>query len=138
MGHALEKIYYLLKPNGRLIDMHPNGEPPPITVQLGKESHLVGWVREGASYEKYDLADQALDTAVSHNLYQTRAQETFNFTTYADSLADLQTYLATEWTDAYIEDLVAMQIEAIMQSSIADKKITVREIVKIVYLKPIF
>ena len=46
MVHALKQIHGLLAPGGCLIDMHPNGEPPPITVRLGDEHHLVGWVRE--------------------------------------------------------------------------------------------
>ena len=131
MGHALQKIHHLLKPKGRLIDMHPIGEPPPITVCLGAETHLVGWVREGSAYEKYVLADEALETAVANNLYRKQDEETFAFTTYCESLADLQTYLATEWTDAYIEDLVAMQIESIMQTTVTEKLIHLKEIIKI-------
>ena len=135
MGHALQKIHHLLKPKGRLIDMHPIGEPPPITVCIGEETHLVGWVREGSAYEKYILADEALKTAVANNLYHKRKEDTFAFTTYCDSLTDLQTYLANEWTDAYIEDLVAMQIESIMQSSITNKLIVLKEIIKITQLQ---
>jgi len=136
MVHALKQIHKLLTPNGRLIDMHPNGEPPPITVRLGEDQHLVGWVRELSDYEAYALADEALKTAVSLNLYQVQIQETFAFITMCDSLADLQHYLANEWNDAFLEDLVAMQIESLMRTSTSDQEIILKEIVKIAYLQP--
>lgn len=136
MGHALERIPELLAKNGRLIDMHPNGEPPPVSVRLGNEHHIVGWIRETTDYEKYALADEALDTAVSRNLYRWQIQDTFAFNTYFDALVDLQDYLAKEWSDGYIEDLVAMQIEDMMRSTIPDQEIILKEIVKIAYLKP--
>ena len=109
MVHALKQIHSLVAPGGCLIDMHPNGEPPPITVRLGSEHHLVGWIRETIEYDPYELADEALETAVSLNLYNLRTQDTFAFTTTFDSLPDLQQYLAEEWSNGYIEDLVAMR-----------------------------
>ena len=136
MVHALKQIHNLLSPNGRLIDMHPNGEPPPITVRLGEEQHLVGWVRELSDYESYALAGEALKTAVSHNLYQMQSQDTFAFITICDTLADLQHYLANEWSDAFLEDLVAMQIESILRTSTSDQEIILKEIVKISHLQP--
>lgn len=136
MVHALKQIHRLLTPSGRLIDMHPNGEPPPITVRIGEEQRLAGWVRELSDYEAYALADEALETAVSHNLYHMQTQDTFAFITSCDSLADLQQHLANEWSDAFVEDLVAMQIESIMRTSTSDKKIILKEIIKITRLQP--
>ena len=65
MVHALKLIHQLLATNGRLIDIHPIGEPPPITIRLGDEHHLVGWMRETVEYDPYALAEEALETAVS-------------------------------------------------------------------------
>ncbi len=136
MVHALERCHNLLAPQGRLIDIHPNGDPPPITVRLGAKHHLVGWVRETSDYDTYVLADDALQTAVSRNLYQQQAQETFAFTTYFDALPDLQHYLSAEWSNAYLEELVAMQIETIMHTPLPDQEIILKEIVKITLLQP--
>ena len=145
MVHALHQIHGLLAPNGRLIDLHPNGEPPPITVRLGDDHHLVGWVREESDYDAYALADVALETVtsdelgtgVSQRLYRLQAQDTFAFITYFDTLPDLQRYLAAEWSDAYIEDLVAMQIESLMHSAIVEQEITLKEIVQISGMIPL-
>lgn len=136
MVHALKLIHGLLAPGGHLIDMHPNGEPPPIMVRLGDEHHLVGWIRETVEYDPYELADAALATAVSQQLYHLSIQDTFAFITTCDSLADLQQYLAEEWSNGYIEDLVAMQIESMMRSPVPDQEIILKEIVKIARLQP--
>lgn len=137
MVHALQQIHGLLAPGGCLIDMHPNGEPPPITVRLGPEHHLAGWVRETSEYESYDLADKALATAVSHHFYHQQRQETFAFITYFDTLADLQQFLTDEWNDAYLEDQVARHIESLMHSPDPDQEIILKEIVKITRLNPL-
>jgi hypothetical protein len=137
MVHALKKIHHLLTPTGTLIDMHPTGDPPPITVRLGNEQHLVGWIREAYEDNPYEQADEALTTAVSQNLYQRQTHDTFAFITYFDTLSDLQQYLEAEWTDAHFEDLVAMQIESMMQTPVPDKEIIIKEIVHIITLKPL-
>ncbi|MCP5097503.1 MAG: hypothetical protein GY943_18310 [Chloroflexi bacterium] len=137
MVHALQQIHSLLAPGGRLIDMHPTGEPPPITVRIGDEHHLVGWMREAIDYDPYALADEALKTAVSNHLYRQQIQDTFAYTIFFDTLSDLRKYLADEWSDAYIEDLVAMQIESLMHSTIPDQEIIVKEVVKIAQFHPL-
>jgi len=134
MVDALTHILPLLAPGGRLIDMHPNGEPPPLTVQVDGESHLVGWIREESEYESYHQADAALATAVRRGWYRWHARGTCAFTTYFDSLTDLRAYLASEWSDGYVEELVAMRIETFMQTA-ADKSIMLAEIVRIAHLE---
>ncbi|MCP4361629.1 MAG: hypothetical protein GY796_26765 [Chloroflexi bacterium] len=138
MVHALKQIRQMLAPNGCLIDMHPIGKPAPITVRIGEERHLAGWIREESEYEQYLLADEALQTAVAHNWYQQKADETFAFITYFDSLPDLEQYLAEEWKAAYIESLVSMQIESLMRSPILDQEIIIKEIVRIACFTPNF
>lgn len=137
MVHALELLHGLLTENGRLIDMHPNGEPAPITVRLGDEHHLVGWVREESDYITYEQADEALATAVSRHLFTVQTQTTFAFTTYADDLASIQTYLAENWSEATIEPLVARRIADLLQTPLPDSEVILEEIVKIALLKPL-
>ena len=137
MGHALKQIHKILAVNGRLIDMHPIGEPAPVTVHIGTEKHQAGWIKEEGEYEMYYLADEALEMAVSNSWYRQTANETFAFITIHGNLSKLQHYLETEWTAAYIEPLVAMQIESLMQSPISDQEITVKEVVRIACLEPI-
>ena len=96
-------------------------------------------------YDPYELADEALKTVtsaalsagISQHLYHLQTEDTFAFITYFDSLPDVKQYLADEWSDAYIEDLVAMQIESLMHSAIPDQEIIIKEVVRISCLTPI-
>ena len=137
MVHALKQIHGMLATDGCLLDMHPIGEPAPVTVRIGTETHHAGWIKEEGEYEMYYLADEALETAVSNNWYRRQADETFAFITYFDTLTDLQQYLAAEWTAAYLEPLVAMQIESLLHSPVPEQEIIIKEVVRIACLEPL-
>jgi len=137
MVHALQKIHWLLAENGRLIDIHPNGEPPPIHIKLGDETHLAGWVQEYDDYASYEEAGAALETAVSEGLFVWEQQSKFAFTTYADSLEELQAYIATDWQNAYIEDAVVRRIAEWLDSIVPDKQIVLQEVINIARLNPV-
>ena len=53
MVHALNRIRGMLGVNGRLLDIHRNGEPPPIFVRLDEERQLTGWIQEESDYISY-------------------------------------------------------------------------------------
>ncbi|MBK6711143.1 MAG: hypothetical protein WBO48_01400 [Candidatus Promineifilaceae bacterium] len=135
MVHALEQIHFLLKGNGRLIDIHPPPEPPPIFVRLGADRHPVGWVREADDYCEYAQADDALDEVVARGLYRWEQRGRFAFVTYADSIADLQTHLAETWNDAIIEDRVIQRTEELMASIEPDKEVILHEVIQIARLR---
>ena len=60
MVHALEIVHDLLKPGGVLVDIHPNGDPPPIEVNVGGDVMLAGYLDETDDFEEYFKADEAL------------------------------------------------------------------------------
>ena len=136
MGHALEKIHQRLNPIGCLIDIHPIGEPPPVTVRIKDEQFLMGWVLEDSDYMVYDEANEALETAVSNGLFRWNGKDTFAFLTYFDELSELQDHIAEEWTAASLDEQVAMQITSRMQVPTPDKEIILEEIVRIGRLDP--
>lgn len=138
MVHALEKIHWLLKPDGRLIDIHPSGQPPPIMVRVGAERFLAGWLKEEDDYIEYAQADGALGQVVRQGLFVLERRETFAFTTCADTLSDLRHYLAKTWQKAIIEDNVARRIDELMSNIERDKEIIVREVIKIARLRPLY
>ena len=137
MVHALERSHWLLQGNGRLIDIHPLGEPPPIEVRLGSEVHHVGWLREEDDYIEYVQASEALDEVVARGLFARERAGTFAYIIYADTLADLQCYLEMEWHDAFIEDVVAGRIEGLMSSIEPDQELILRDVVQIARLRPL-
>ena len=68
MVHALEIIHGLLKKDGLLIDIHPNGEPPPIEVHVAGEVLLAGYLEEEADFVEYFEADGALADVTARGL----------------------------------------------------------------------
>ncbi len=136
MVHALEKIHWLLKPGGRLIDIHPSGDPPPIEVYMGGQTRVIGWMKETDDFIEYGQASDALAQVVRAGLFSVERDGTFEFTTYADSVAELRDYLSKEWKDAIIEEAVAAKAEAVLSTSSCDGQVIVREHIRIARLKP--
>ena len=146
MVHALKQIQGLLKGgnacteqsrSGRLLDIHPIGEPAPIYVRLDDERHLAGWIQEGSDYEKYAQASAALDEAVRRGWFRLAERKLITFATYAPDLEALRHHLRQNWQDAWIEDLVAMQIENRLSSLAREKEIIVEEQIWLGCYKPI-
>ncbi len=137
MVHALKQLHDMLAENGRLIDIHPTPEPAAITVRLGSHKQLAGWITEGSDYTKYAAADSALAAAVSQGHYIRQTTATFTFTTTADTLADLNQYLADYWTDGRIEPQVAGYIEEkLLTTPLQDTELILTEKINITCLLP--
>jgi hypothetical protein len=135
MVHALEKAHQLLVPGGLMVDIHPSGQPPPIVVRLGEETHLAGWLREEDDYVEYAQADAALNEVVVRGLFRREARSRFTFTTHAATVAELRDFLARTWEDAIIDDGVALRATELLQSAaVADKEVILREPIKIARL----
>jgi len=106
MVHALEQIHDLLKPEGHLIDIHPNGELVEFHYMLNQKEHFLGYMQETDDYIEYRQADEALETALSKGLFRLDTAGEFEFRTYADSFDEMQTFLNENWSDAVVTDEV--------------------------------
>jgi hypothetical protein len=136
MVHALEKIRGLLEPDGRLIDIHPSGEPPPIEVRVGQRTIVVGWMKETDDFAEYAQASAALSQVVERGWFDVERKGAFEFITHADSVADLRDYLAKEWKDAILDEAVAARAEELLSAPEPDKELIVREQIRIARLGP--
>jgi len=136
MVHALEKIYNLLDREGRLIDIHPSGEPPPIEVRIGQQVTVVGWMRETDDFIEYAQAAAALSQVVERGWFDVERKGTFEFSTHADSVAALREHLAKEWKDAILDEAVAARAEQLLSAVERDKGLMVREQIRIARLRP--
>lgn len=137
MVHALEQIKTHLPPGGLLIDIHPSGEPPPIDVRVGTATHRVGWIAEEDDYAEYLQADEALSEAVRRGWYTVRQVERFAFTTYADTMDDLLTHLATTWEEAIINERTIQQTNDLLNTIETDREIILREWIKMTCLQKV-
>jgi hypothetical protein len=113
MVDALNRSLDLMTPDGRLIDIHPKPEPPRLYILAGRTRQLAGWLQEEDDLVEYEQADQALEQAIAGGLWNLERRQLFEFSTYADSLLELQDYLQREWQDAFIDPRTAGQIEAL-------------------------
>ena len=137
MVHALEKIHQLLEPEGRLIDLHPTGDPPPIGVRIGQQTTIVGWMKETDDFIEYAQASDALALVIQRGLFAVEREGTFEFVTYADSVFEWREYLAKEWKDAILDAAVAARAEELLSVPGPDRELVLREQVRIARLKPL-
>jgi len=100
MVHALEIVHRLLKPEGRLIDIHPSGIPPVMEAVRGNQRFLLGYLQETDDFIEYRQASAALEQAVRRGLFAVERQDTFTFIIHADSAPELYDYLVETWADA--------------------------------------
>jgi len=135
MVHALEKIHQLLEPDGRLIDIHPTGAPPPIEVRIGQQTIAVGWMKETDDFVEYAQASEALAQVVRRGLFAVERESAFEFVTHADSVSEWREYLAKEWKDAILDAAVAAKAEELLSVSGPDRELILREQIRIARLR---
>ena len=137
MVHALEIIHRLLRPHGKLIDIHPVGEPSPVEVRVGRQTTLVGRLTETDDFVEYGQADAALAQVVQRRLFVLEREATFPFITHADSMSELREYLAKEWKDAILDDQTARKAQELLAGPERDKELLVHDRVHILQLSDI-
>lgn len=131
MVHALEITHGLLKRDGLLIDIHPNGRPPKFEVHVDGEALLAGYVDETDDFVEYFEADEALADVVARGLFALEDTKLFPFLLHAPSFEAIAEFFEDEWSDAILPDAVIERATAMMGEPGKGKEIVVREIVRI-------
>ena len=137
MVHALELAHRWLNENGRLLDLHPNGEPAPVNIQLGDETHRAGWITEETDYASYHQTNEAINQVIRRKLFTVERKTTVPVYTYGQTLADIQQYLAESWQDACLDDLLVMRANDLLQSVIMPQRVIVTEMIRVLRLRPL-
>jgi len=137
MVHALENTWRLLRANGRLIDIHPLEDPPPIEVRLADEVILAGWLRETNDYIEYVQADEALSEVIDRGLFSLKRRDTFMHIIHAETIWALRDYLAENQRDAIIDDAVLARADELMHSVVDEKEVVMRSGIQISLLRPV-
>ena len=137
MVHALREIRNLLKPNGALIDIRPNGELNEFIRPLGDDEHLIGYLHETDDYIEYMQAEAAVREVVTARLFQIKKAGEFTFQVHADSFDELKIFIDENWSDSLIEgDVIAEAIQ--LDNEYGVGKVLLRGQTRIVLLKPIY
>ncbi len=137
MVHALETVYGLLAPGGRVIDIHPPTGRAEICVASSGALIHAGWLREANGGVEYANAERALAAVIQSSLFAVIGDRTFPFVHHAGSLAELREYLARTWKDAIIDDDVAARIERLLDQAGPDGEVQVREQPRMTRLEPV-
>ncbi len=137
MVHALKEIRELLKPNGLLIDIRPNGELVEFIRPLEDGEHFIGYLQETDDYIEYRQAATAVQEVVAAGVFRIKKTREFTFQTHADSFTELKTFLDENWSDALITEDVIAEAER-LDGAFGAGKVILREQVHIGLLKPIF
>ena len=134
MVHALEQIHDLLKPNGLLINIQPNGEKVEFILPLDKRDHFIGYMEETDNYIEYHQANDAIESVISAGLFQVVVSGEFEFLTHADSFDELKTFLDENWSDAVVTDDM-IESARLLENEHGKRNVLLREQVKISLLK---
>ena len=137
MVHALTKVHGLLGENGRLLNIHPRGNPTPIEVRAGSVVTRVGQLREESDGVDYMQASAAINAVIARKLFALEREGAFNFTVFADSLAGLHAYLENERTGTYLDEPETQRITELMKDGEVDQEIMMRNVIRVWRLRPL-
>ena len=137
MVHALSEIHNLLKSNGFLIDIRPNGELVEFIRPHGSGEMFIGHLQETDDYIEYRQAAEAVQKVIADGLFQTQKAGEFTFQVHADSFAELKVFLDESWSDSLITEEVIAEAKR-LDELYGMGKVLLREKVHIGLLRPIF
>ena len=143
MVHALEEIHRLLKPDGRLIDIHPLPEAPLIEVHQGGKI-IFAAPAPAPGLDSMRQAEGALAQVVQRRLFVVEQSGIFDFLVYAASVSELHSYLeeADSHKDSPPDEAAAAekaelsrQVDVVMQAAGEGTKVAFHERARITRLR---
>lgn len=145
MVHALESIHRLLAPAGRLIDIHPFAEERVIEIHQGGQ---ITFSEPVPAYAIADIehAEKALAQVIGRGLFAMERASSFDFRTYAPSVAELVAYLTEQGSlgdegqeeGARVREMEALaaQVEQLMEAAGAGAEVVLHERGHMALLRP--
>jgi hypothetical protein len=88
MVHALQEIWRVLIPGGRLVDFRPLGRNWPLEIITGEQVRLVGLADRKPGIRDDASCEQALAQVLSAGLFVRQWQEVFEFSSDWGTLAE--------------------------------------------------
>ncbi len=137
MVHALAKIWGMLGENGRLLDIHPLGEPSTLEIEIGNMHFPAGWINEASDYEKFRRANEAVKEVINKGLFSVVKAKGFEYYAYAKSLDEVNAYLRDNWADAWLDELVTMRAQDLLQTTSTATQLIITEQTQINLLRPL-
>ena len=98
MVDALKRVSGWIAPGGFVVDIHPTAAIATIIVG----DVVAGPIDPGGATERHQAATNAIATAVADRLITIEDSIEFEFSTYADSLEELNDHIVEDWREARI------------------------------------
>lgn len=126
MVHALKTVGELILASGYLIDIHDFPVPHSIAVDTGNAEILAGWLLEKDDFQSEHVAFSALNDMVVNGIFELVDEQYFEFNIYADNVTEFRDWLAINWKNARVTDLIYQRIENIINQSSHTARIVIK------------
>jgi len=126
MVHALKLVHQMLRPNGRLIEVHDLPVPHRIEVHSQGSTLKAGWLVDGEDYKSERLALNAITQVVSEGLFLLEDEQDFDFNVYADDLPELRMWLADGWKSAVLPERTLQRLEDLLTEAPQSARIVLK------------
>ncbi|MEX2556324.1 MAG: hypothetical protein WEB06_11900 [Actinomycetota bacterium] len=149
MVHALEEIHRLLKPTGRLFDIHPVSESMPVEIHRGGRIVPVGELSVRQWCTDFQQADDSLTEVTQRGLFIVEDEGVFESPTYYGSVEEMRTALrgsidrfardaeSADEATRRVEELAARS-EELMRVALDPAELVARERTHIRRLRPVY
>ena len=96
MVHALRQIHRSLRPDGVLLDVHPQPVNPRVDVRQGSRVHDLGEIDAQEDNRQVEDARTQFEVLLKEGLFSQEAKDFFDWCEHHDSVAGWQERLASE------------------------------------------
>jgi hypothetical protein len=132
MVDALKRVRGWLAPHGVVVDFHPTALV--ATILVGDA--VAGPIDPGGATDRHQAATDAIASTVETGIFAIEDSLAFEFSTWADSLEELNEHILEDWREARIGDETLAQARALLAAE-PRAKVRVRERVSAVRLRVI-
>jgi len=127
MVHALETVHSLIKPGGRLIDIHPGVDKAWVEVRVNGKDYFLDVVQETDDYIEYQQANDSLTQAGERGLFKVEEAGKFLFIIHAGSMDEMREFLSANWKDALLNDSLDGKARDYFSKAAESYEILIRE-----------
>jgi len=131
MVHALELVHEMLKPGGRLVDLHPLPWAPSIELRSPQKGVQIGYLQEHDDFVEYAQAELAIVQEILGGWFRLLLQDSFDFHFQFSTLAEMYQYMEEDWNDAFLPPDVASKAEELMSRAPPGAELVIVERIRI-------
>ena len=113
MVDALRRARGWLRRTGLLVDLHPTSAVAVVIVG----DTIAGPVQTGAAPSRHQAATDAITSVLRERLYTKDDEMEFEFSTYAETLEELQDHIVADWRESRIGDDTMAHARALLRDA---------------------